>query len=93
MHNGHGSDHPRGSESLPLTDRDLEPEATPATQSPAQEGAEVSGIVLFLFHAPRLPTASFLPPNITQRQEVGTPAAVVSSHAPGGLEAVNSSEH
>ena len=91
MHNGHGGDHPTGSESLPETDRDLESEARPATPSPAQEGAEVARIVLFLFHAPRLPTASFLPPNITQRQEVGAPAAAVSSHAAGDPEAVNES--
>ena len=92
VHNGHGSDHPRGPESLPETDRDLEPGARPATLSPAQEAAGVVGIVLVLFHALRVSTAHFLPPNTSQRLEGDALAAVGSSHTGGDLEGINESD-
>lgn len=49
-------------------------------------------IVLVLFHALRVSTTRFLPPNISQRQEGDALAAVGSSHAGGDPEVVNESD-
>lgn len=43
VHNAHGSDHPRWSESFLGTESWSWGEARPATQSPAQEGAKAVG--------------------------------------------------
>lgn len=52
----------------------------------------MAGIVLVLFHALRVSTARFLPPNISQRQKGDALAAVGSSLAGSDPEVVNESE-
>lgn len=49
-------------------------------------------IVLVLFHALRVSTARFLPPNISQRQEGDTLAAVGRSHTGDDPDVVNESD-